>query len=116
MTERTGRGQLLAAFAAVYVLWGSTYLAVAFAVQSIPPFLMIGVRSLVAGATLFGLAQVREPRLPSARAWASALIKFVIPAVDRPKVMTLAALIPGLAGVALFMIPVARRRCRRATA
>ena len=44
------RGPLLAAFAAVYVLWGSTYLAIALAVQSIPPFLMIGVRSIAAGA------------------------------------------------------------------
>ena len=36
------------------------------------------------------------------------LIKFVIPAEDRPKTMTLAALVPGLAGVALFMLPAAQ--------
>ena len=39
-----------AAFAAIYVVWGSTYLAIAVAVESIPPLLMMGVRSLAAGA------------------------------------------------------------------
>jgi drug/metabolite transporter (DMT)-like permease len=135
---------ILGAFAAVYVLWGSTYLAIAVAVQSIPPFLLIGVRSLAAGAVLLGFAQLRKPSMPPARAWASAaasgvllfggchgtlayaekyvssglaavmlatvpfwivLIKFVISAVDRPKIVMLAALIPGLAGVALFTLP-----------
>lgn len=144
MTERIGGRPLLAAFAAVYILWGSTYLAVALAVQSIPPFLLIGVRSAVAGAVLLGLAQVRHPGLPSARAWASAaasgillfggchgtlayaqeyvpsglaavmlatipfwivLIKFMSSAGDRPKIMTLVCLVPGLAGVALFVLP-----------
>ena len=138
------RGPVLAAFAAVYVLWGSTYLAIALAVQSIPPFLMIGVRSIAAGAILFAFAQLRRPGFPPARAWASAaasgvllfggchgalayaekyvpsglaavmlatipfwmvLIKFAISAEDRPKIMTLAALVAGLAGVALFMAP-----------
>jgi drug/metabolite transporter (DMT)-like permease len=138
------RAQTLGAFAVVYILWGSTYLAIAVAVQSIPPFLLIGVRSLAAGAILLGFAEFRNPGMPPARAWASAaasgvllfggchgtlayaekyvssglaavmlgtipfwivLIKFVIPAGDRPKIMTLAALVPGLAGVALFMLP-----------
>src|SRR5271166_1397924 len=62
----------LLAFAVVYILWGSTYLAIAVAVQSIPPFLLIGVRSLAAGAILFGFADVRNPGKPPARAWASA--------------------------------------------
>lgn len=142
------RGLLLAAFAAVYVLWGSTYLAIALAVQSIPPFLMIGVRSIVAGAILLGFAQFQRPGLPTSRFWASAaasgvllfggchgtlafaeqyvpsglaavmlatipfwmvLIKFVISAEDRPKIVTLAALVAGLAGVALFMLPSGRQ-------
>jgi drug/metabolite transporter (DMT)-like permease len=134
----------LAAFAAIYFLWGSTYLAIALGEQSIPPFLLISARSLAAGAALFGFAQVRSPGLPPASAWASAaasgillfggchgtlayaqqyvssglaavmlatipfwivLIKFAISTEDRPKTMTLAALVPGLAGVALFMLP-----------
>ena len=45
--------RILAAFAAIYVLWGSTYLAVAVAVTSIPPFLLMGSRSLAGGSILF---------------------------------------------------------------
>ncbi len=45
--------RILAAFAAIYVLWGSTYLAVAVAVTSIPPFLLMGSRSLAGGLILF---------------------------------------------------------------
>ena len=39
---------LLAAFAALYVIWGSTYLAIRFAIDTIPPFLMAGTRFLIA--------------------------------------------------------------------
>jgi drug/metabolite transporter (DMT)-like permease len=54
------RGQIVAAFAAVYVLWGSTYLAIQFAIQTLPPFLMAGVRFLVAGAIVYLWARWRE--------------------------------------------------------
>ena len=47
---------LLAAFAAVYLIWGSTYLAIRLAIDTIPPLLMAGVRFLVAGAILFPIA------------------------------------------------------------
>ncbi|MBV8184601.1 MAG: EamA family transporter [Hyphomicrobiales bacterium] len=43
-----------AAFAAVYFIWGSTYLAIALGIESIPPFLLMGLRSLIGGALLFG--------------------------------------------------------------
>jgi len=43
----------LLAFGAIYVIWGSTYLAIRYAVDSIPPFLMMGGRSLLAGTVLF---------------------------------------------------------------
>ena len=45
----------MAAFAAVYVIWGSTYLGIRFAVESIPPFLMAGTRNLAAGLLLYAL-------------------------------------------------------------
>ena len=52
--NRSNRSRVLivGAFSAIYVLWGSTYLAIAIAVQTIPPFLLIGIRSLGAGAIL----------------------------------------------------------------
>jgi drug/metabolite transporter (DMT)-like permease len=45
--------KLLAAFAAIYFIWGSTYLAIRYALEGIPPFLMMGARSLAAGLILY---------------------------------------------------------------
>ena len=53
LVSRTPRTQVLLAFLAVYTIWGSTYLAIRFAVATMPPFLMAGVRFLVAGAILY---------------------------------------------------------------
>jgi len=66
---------VLAAFAAVYVIWGSTYLGIRYAVESIPPFLMAGTRNFIAGLLVFGFAYAREKcRRPSRRQWRDALI------------------------------------------
>ena len=46
------RARLIAAFAAVYIVWGSTYLAIRFAVETLPPLLMAGARFAIAGAIL----------------------------------------------------------------
>jgi drug/metabolite transporter (DMT)-like permease len=45
---------LATAFAIVYVIWGSTYLAILFAIETLPPFLMASVRFLIAGVLLYG--------------------------------------------------------------
>lgn len=67
------RGRGLAAFAAIYLIWGSTYLAIRFGVETIPPYLMTAVRCLAAGGGLLAWAAWRgEPR-PSGRAWGAAL-------------------------------------------
>ena len=71
-----------AAFAAIYLIWGSTYLAIKYAIESVPPFLMTGARFLVAGAVLYGWSMLRPgPRLAPAafsraslRAWREAFI------------------------------------------
>jgi drug/metabolite transporter (DMT)-like permease len=60
--------RILAAFAAIYVLWGSTYLAVAVAVTSIPPFLLMGSRSLAGGLVLFLYAKRNGASAP-VRSW-----------------------------------------------
>ena len=52
------RSRVIAAFAAVYVVWGSTYLAIRYAVMTIPPFLMVGTRFLVSGVLLQRLVHV----------------------------------------------------------
>ena len=68
------RWLILTAFAAVYVLWGSTYLAIRFAIETIPPFLMAGVRFLVAGGILYIWARWRGAARPERVHWRSALI------------------------------------------
>jgi len=55
----TTRSRILVNFAIVYVVWGSTYLAIRFAIESLPPFLMAGARFVVAGGLLY--LWVRRP-------------------------------------------------------
>ena len=69
-----GRLKLFAAFAAVYVLWGSTYLAIRFGVETIPPFLMAGTRHLTAGLLLYLWTRARGGPRPEPRHWKSAAI------------------------------------------
>jgi drug/metabolite transporter (DMT)-like permease len=57
----------LAAYLAVCIIWGSTYLAISFAVKTIPPLLMVGMRFTVAGSLLLGWCLLRGERFPGAR-------------------------------------------------
>jgi drug/metabolite transporter (DMT)-like permease len=68
------RGRVALAFAAVYVLWGSTYLAIRFGIETIPPFLMAGTRHLIAGLLLYVWMRSRGTPRPSATHWRSAAI------------------------------------------
>jgi drug/metabolite transporter (DMT)-like permease len=72
---RAMRARLFAAFAAVYVIWGSTYLAIRFAVETLPPLLMAGVRFMIAGAILLLWSRIRErDGGPSAQDWRTGLV------------------------------------------
>ena len=68
------RTELTVAFAAVYVLWGSTYLAIRFGVETIPPFVLAGLRHLTAGLILYALVRRRGAPRPSAKHWRSAAV------------------------------------------
>ena len=57
--QAPSRIKLLAAFAAIYLIWGSTYLAIKYAVETVPPFLMTGARFFVAGGLLFAWSAAR---------------------------------------------------------
>lgn len=67
-------GLVIAAFAAVYVIWGSTYLGIRYAVESIPPFLMAATRHLTAGVLLFAFARARGAKAPTLVEWRDAAI------------------------------------------
>jgi drug/metabolite transporter (DMT)-like permease len=71
--ERTTT-RIVAAFAVVYVVWGSTYLAIRFALETLPGFAMAGVRFLVAGAIVYAWARARGVPRPTAVEWRSAAI------------------------------------------
>src|SRR5437016_12932170 len=62
------------AFAALYLIWGSTYLGIRLAIDSIPPFLMAGSRYLSAGLILYGIARARGATRPPAITWRSSRI------------------------------------------
>jgi drug/metabolite transporter (DMT)-like permease len=65
---------LVAAFAAVYLIWGSTYLAIRFAIETMPPFLMAGMRHFVAGIILYTYARWRGAPRPNGPNWKSTAI------------------------------------------
>jgi drug/metabolite transporter (DMT)-like permease len=62
------------AFAAVYLIWGSTYLAIRFAIETIPPFLMAGTRFLIAGSLLYAWTRLRGAQRPTRIHWREAAI------------------------------------------
>jgi drug/metabolite transporter (DMT)-like permease len=65
---------MVLAFAAVYLIWGSTYLAIRVGVRSIPPFLMAGCRFVGAGSLLYALLRARGTPAPSRGEWARAAL------------------------------------------
>src|SRR5208282_1045340 len=68
------RWQIMAAFATVYVIWGSTYLGIRLAVGTIPPFSMAGSRAIAAGAILYAWARWRGAAKPEFAHWRGAAI------------------------------------------
>ena len=65
---------VLLCFAAIYLVWGSTFLAIRYAVEELPPLLMAGARFLVAGAVLCVVAKARGAGRISGAAWASSAL------------------------------------------
>ncbi len=63
------RSSLILAFTAIYIIWGSTYLGIRIAVESMPPFLMAAARFLIAGVVLLAFLKARGAAWPSARQW-----------------------------------------------
>jgi len=68
------RARLLLAFAAVYFIWGSTYLGIRFAIETVPPFLVGGIRFLVAGSVMYAWLRARGAPRPTRTEWRSAFI------------------------------------------
>lgn len=58
----------------VYIIWGTTYLGIRFALESFPPYLMMGIRFTLAGGSLFLFLRMRGSGLPTLKQWRSAAI------------------------------------------
>jgi drug/metabolite transporter (DMT)-like permease len=65
---------IIVAFAALYLIWGSTYLGILFAIQSIPPLLMAGTRFLISGIILYAGVRITGAPPSPATEWRTALI------------------------------------------
>ncbi len=104
---RPTRTRIALAFAAVYLVWGSTYLAILYAIETIPPFLMAGTRFLVAGGVLYLWGRLTGGARPSKAQWvATAVTGILMLAVGNGAVTWSEQRIPsGLA--ALFVATVA---------
>ena len=68
------KSRIWGALIAIYLAWGSTYLAIHFAVESIPPFFMTGVRFLVAGLILYAWRRLAGDPAPTRAQWRSGAI------------------------------------------
>lgn len=73
-SSQVSRLTIWTALGSVYLIWGSTYLAIRFAIETLPPFLFAAVRFLVAGVLLYAVRRARGDARPSAQEWRSAAI------------------------------------------
>jgi drug/metabolite transporter (DMT)-like permease len=74
-TLRSPRFKLLFAFACIYFIWDSTYLAIRIAIETVPPLLMAGIRFLIAGGLLYGWLVLRgEAARPTRAQWSAAAL------------------------------------------
>ncbi len=143
-TRSVSRIRLLAAFAAVYFVWGSTYLFIHFALADLPPFALGSARFLTAGTILYTWTRLQGAPRPSLREWRACLItgalfflcgngavvwaqqrlpsgiaallvaivplwvvmlEWIRPPHKRPRALTFAGVIVGLAGLVLLVGP-----------
>jgi drug/metabolite transporter (DMT)-like permease len=98
----------LLAFAIIYFVWGSTFLAIRVGVHEVPPFLLAAMRFLIAGLVLYGWVMARGERSPNVRQWASVtLLAILIFVCDYGLLFWAEQRVPsGIAAVMLATIPV----------
>jgi drug/metabolite transporter (DMT)-like permease len=99
--------KILLAFAIIYFVWGSTFLAIRIGVREVPPFLLAAMRFLLAGLILYVWMLAQGERSPSAREWFSAfLLAFLIFVCDYGLLFWAEQRVPsGIAAVMMATIP-----------
>lgn len=111
MTDRhhgPARGMIIAAFAAIYTVWGSTYLAIKLAIATLPPFLMAGLRFVLAGSVLYGISRLRGAAKPRPVHWrTAAILGFLLVGFGNGGVVWAEHRVPsGLTAVLVALVPV----------
>ena len=100
--------KVLLAFAIIYFVWGSTFLAIRVGVREVPPFLLAGMRFLIAGVVLYAWMRARGTPSPTAREWrAASLLAVLIFVLDYGLLFWAEQRVPsGVAAVMMATIPV----------
>lgn len=98
---------IMAAFGVIYIIWGSTYLAIRIAIQTIPPFWMAGARFLLAGSTLYAFMRLRGAPRPLCKHWlaAAGVGALLLVCGNGSLVWAEQRVSSGLAAILLAMIP-----------
>jgi drug/metabolite transporter (DMT)-like permease len=99
---------VILALAAVYLIWGSTYLAIRVALQDLPPFLLAASRILVAGVLLYAALRLRGAPAPTAREWRdSAVVGTLLLVIGNGGVVFAQQWVPSsLAALAVASMPI----------
>lgn len=99
--------KVLLAFSIIYFVWGSTFLAIRVGVQEVPPFLLAGMRFLLAGVILYSWMRLKGTTSPSSREWTSAsLLAVLIFVLDYGLLFWAERRVPsGIAAVMMATIP-----------
>jgi drug/metabolite transporter (DMT)-like permease len=107
-TTRPPAWKVLLAFSIIYFVWGSTFLAIRVGVREVPPFLLAGVRFLLAGAVLYAWMRFKGVVSPTRREWAAAsLLAVLIFVLDYGLLFWAERRVPsGVAAVMMATIPV----------
>ncbi len=99
---------MVLAFAAIYTIWGSTYLAIKLAVETVPPFFMASFRFLIAGSALYALTRRRGAARPTRQHWvAAATVGALLLGIGNGSLAWAELRVPsGLAALLLATIPI----------
>jgi drug/metabolite transporter (DMT)-like permease len=107
-TARPATWKVLLAFAIIYFVWGSTFLAIRIGVREVPPLLLAGMRFFIAGILLYAWLRARGTPSPTAREWrAASFLALIIFVFDYGSLFWAERRVPsGIAAVMLATIPV----------
>jgi drug/metabolite transporter (DMT)-like permease len=108
-SPRASRGKVAAALVAVYFIWGSTYLGLRFGLEGFPPFLLNGIRFVIAGSIMFLVLRTRGHGSPTPRQWRNLVLMGIPLFVGGLSLVTVAESLgvgSGLTATAIAMTPV----------